>query len=68
MRLAPRLPRQLPGARFVIRYHQQPVVIHMTHTQVTATAGSGMWHEVPMVIAGEEHTLSPGQEITVELD
>ena len=67
VRLDPRLPRQLPGARFTIRYHQQPVVIHMTQRDVTVTAGEGMWHEVPMVIAGREHTLEPGGEVTVAL-
>lgn len=68
VRLDPRLPRQLPGARFVIRYHQQPVVIHMTQEDVTVTAGEGMWHPVPMVIAGAEHTLEPGGEVTVALE
>lgn len=68
VRLDPRLPRQLPGARFVIRYHQQPVVIHMTQEDVTVTAGEGMWHPVPMVIAGVEHTLEPGGEVTVALE
>lgn len=67
VRLSPRLPSQLPGARFTIRWHQQPVEIHMAQTEVTVRAGDGMWHEVPMVIAGQEHTLCPGQEITVPL-
>ncbi|MDY6055027.1 beta-phosphoglucomutase family hydrolase [Micrococcus sp.] len=67
VRLDPRLPSQLPGARFTIRYHQQPVVIHMTQENVTVTAGEGMWHEVPMVVAGQERTLHPGEEFTVAL-
>lgn len=67
VRLNPVLPRQLPGARFTIRWHQQPVEIHLTQERVTVGAGQGMWHEVPMVIAGQEHTLRPGGEITVPL-
>lgn len=68
VRLSPRLPSQLPGARFTIRWHQQPVEIHMAQTEVTVRAGDGMWHEVPMVIAGQEHTLCPGERLTVPLD
>ena len=61
-------PAQLPGARFTIRFRQQPVVIHMTQREVTVAAGEGMWHDVPMIIAGREHTLSPGEKLTVPLD
>ena len=39
----------------------------MRRSEVTVRAGSGMWHDVPMIIAGQEHTLSPGAEITVPL-
>ena len=35
--------------------------------EVVVRAGSGMWHDVPMIIAGQEHTLSPEQEIRVAL-
>ena len=68
VRLHPRMPAQLPGARFTIRFRQQPVVIHMTQREVTVAAGEGMWHDVPMIIAGREHTLSPGDKLTVPLD
>ena len=61
------MPAQLPGARFTIRFRQQPVVIHMTQREVTVAAGEGMWHDVPMIIAGREHTLSPGEKLTVPL-
>ena len=61
------MPAQLPGARFTIRFRQQPVVIHMTQREVTVSAGEGMWHDVPMIIAGREHTLSPGEKLTVPL-
>ncbi|QGY91158.1 beta-phosphoglucomutase family hydrolase [Micrococcus luteus] len=67
VRLHPRMPAQLPGARFTIRFRQQPVVIHMTQREVTVAAGEGMWHDVPMIIAGREHTLSPGEKLTVPL-
>ena len=67
VRVDPRMPSQLPGASFTIRFRQQPVQIHMRRSEVTVRAGSGMWHDVPMIIAGQEHTLSPGAEITVPL-
>ena len=67
VRLHPRMPAQLPGARFTIRFRQQPVVIQMTQREVTVAAGEGMWHDVPMIIAGREHTLSPGEKLTVPL-
>ena len=67
LRVDPVLPEQLPGAAFTIRFREQPVKIHMRHAAVTVTAQEGLVRDVPMVVAGQERTLRPGEEFTVPL-
>ena len=64
----PLLPDQLPEVTFRMRYRNQPIVVHIDHTEVSLKLSAGSAEPIDVNVEGKAKSLTPGEEWTVKLE
>lgn len=67
LRLNPRLPKELPGVHFQVRFRHQTIDIDITHQEVTVTLPGSSSQPIQLFVEGREETMAPGDTSTVPL-
>ncbi|WFP16418.1 beta-phosphoglucomutase family hydrolase [Citricoccus muralis] len=67
LRINPVLPEALPGVSFALRFHRQPVEVHITHDEVRVHLREGSSAPIKLMVEGREKLMSPGEDWTVPL-
>lgn len=65
--LHPRLPKELPGVYFQLRYRNQPITVRIDHEQVSLQLFSGSAQPITVKMEGITKELAPGERWSVPL-